>query len=166
MFFTQPEMTNDIEPLRSTDDYDLIGMSRIKLIGHRAKLTKKASQASEADSDAATGQPGVSDNALSDSNHEDRAREKQASFLAKLMDIKRRRGETELVRTYVDNHIASADQQKEHETHREAIHALNARVFEADADATARLQEIYSRPDEGSESTESSQRATDPHNEN
>ena len=81
------------------------------------------------------------------------------------MEIKRQRGETDIVRTYVDDQIASADPKKVHESHRLEIQALNARVVRGDANALARLQEVYSQPDEEGSEPETLQRAEEPHNE-
>ena len=91
LFFTDPAITTDAQPLRSTSNYDLIGTSRIKLVGHRAKMTKKKSSAS---------QIGTTDSVFNEqaaASHvapEEHVRESRAAFLEKVMNIKQRHGGT------------------------------------------------------------------------
>ena len=148
MFFSSPDLTDPDDALRSTEDYNLIGTSRIKLVGHQAKVTKKDTKATDREGDIMNSQSVDSHQNNNSPNDGDHARQQQASFLEKIMEIQRNRGETDPIRAYVDDQIASADQRKVLTSHREEIQALNARVIRGDADALARLQEIYSQPDE------------------
>lgn len=164
MFFTPPGESNPVDTIRSTNDYDLIALSRIKLAGQLAKVTvKKVTRETEQDAHA-TNDP-ASDKSLTYElqDHGSRNKAKQASFLQKLMEAKQRRGETDVTRTYIDDTIASADLATVHRLHRNEIQALNLRVVSGDADALARLQEIYSQSDEnGSNSQVAVQRAEEP----
>lgn len=157
MFFTHPGLANPAMALRTTDDYDLIGTSRIKLVGHEAKLAKKARPKEEAPADASNStderqvdygeaSDGRSFGNISRSNPKVNVQiKKQASFLEKMMEIKRQRGENDVVRTFVDEKIASGDSGKLHEIMHAEIEKLNRQVVKGDADALARLQEIYSQ---------------------
>lgn len=159
MFFTHPGASDVTETLQSTDDYDLIGTSRIKLVGDRANMAKKNQPKKRArvdDDDADEHSAGAEDaplgrslGGLRRSNPTINAQiKKQASFLNKLMEIKRQRGETDLVRTLVDEKIASADTARLHAARHDEIDELNRKVLKGDADALARLQEIYAQPDD------------------
>ncbi|EXJ91305.1 hypothetical protein A1O1_04415 [Capronia coronata CBS 617.96] len=156
MFFTKPGTANAAATMQSTDDYDLLGMSRIKLVGDRASVSQKArpKQDPHGEDDYAEGQPTVQEDEpsgrslgrLIHSNPKNNARiKKQATFLEKLMDLKRQRGETDIVRTYVDEAIASNNSLSLPQTIHSEIEELNRRVIKGDAEALARLQEVYSR---------------------
>lgn len=164
MFFTHPGESNPVDNLRSTNDYDLIALSRIKLAGQGAKVTVKR-PSREVAQNRHTGNEQASDNSVAseplDSGSHNKA--KQASFLQKLMEAKQRLGETDVTRTYIDAKIASADLATIHRSHRDEIQALNDKIVRGDMDALARLQEIYSQSDEkGSNLQESVQRAKEP----
>jgi predicted transcriptional regulator len=62
-----------------------------------------------------------------------------------MMDLKRQRGERDIVRAYVDEQSASIANAEAHGAIREEMDELNRRVIKGDAEALARLQEIYSR---------------------
>ncbi|KAJ9613920.1 hypothetical protein H2200_002056 [Cladophialophora chaetospira] len=109
MFFTQPGMSDDAETLRSTADYDLFGTSRIKLVGHRAKMTKKSAEESGLNGESADQQPVESQDA---EDPRDQAREKQISFLEKLKEIKRQRREADVVQTSLNQGMVTADQDR------------------------------------------------------
>ncbi|KIW99182.1 uncharacterized protein Z519_00845 [Cladophialophora bantiana CBS 173.52] len=167
MFFTHPGSLDAAEVLQSTDDYDLISMSRIKLVSQAAKMLKKEKPTKEAgmDDQVVNDQAGGSNETSEARSAEDQMR-KQASFLEKLMEIKRQRGETDAVRTFVDEKTASVDLALVHESHRDEIQDLNAKVVRGDADALARLQEIYSHSDgRASHIRESSERSPEAHDE-
>ncbi|KEF52216.1 uncharacterized protein A1O9_11843 [Exophiala aquamarina CBS 119918] len=153
MFFTQPGVSGDIvqPPLLSTDDFDLLGTSTIKLLGYRAHM-KKSSKKRARPEDAETQQQapeGRSLGTLTRSNPKKNAQiKRQATFLEKLMEIKDRRGHQDSVRTYVDEKIASQELSKLSETQRTEMDALNRRVVRGDADALERLEKIYSQLDD------------------
>ncbi|OQU94632.1 hypothetical protein CLAIMM_00965 [Cladophialophora immunda] len=136
------------EVLQSTDDYDLIGMSRIKLVGQAAKMLKKEKPSKEAGIDGphVNGQAGAGGE-IPNGRHDQDQVKKQASFLEKLMQVKRQRGETDVVRTFVDEKTVSVDLALVHESHRDEIQDLNEQVVRGNPDALARLQEIYSQSD-------------------
>ncbi|KIW29569.1 uncharacterized protein PV07_05376 [Cladophialophora immunda] len=148
MFFTHPGILDAAEVLQSTDDYDLIGMSRIKLVGQAAKMLKKEKPSKEAGIDGphVNGQAGAGGE-IPNGRHDQDQVKKQASFLEKLMQVKRQRGETDVVRTFVDEKTVSVDLALVHESHRDEIQDLNEQVVRGNPDALARLQEIYSQSD-------------------
>ncbi|OAP62058.1 hypothetical protein AYL99_04261 [Fonsecaea erecta] len=153
--------------LRSTDEYDLIGLSRIKLVGQAAKMLKKEKPAEETriDDPLVSAQAGASGE-LAQARHDQDQASKQASFLEKLMQVKRQRGETDLVRTFVDERTASVDLARVHESHRDEIQELNVQVLRGNPDALVRLQEIYSQSDgKASQIPESSERPAEAHDE-
>jgi hypothetical protein len=156
MFFTHPETTDATEALRSADDYNLIGMSRIKLLGHRAKITKRPAESNETDGNEEDGQQRDSNNASSSQNTDDRIREKQASFLERIMEINGRSG-TAVVQAPTNQEMPSADQENLHEPH-------GVQALEEDAETLVRPQEVHSQSDQNSpESTGTPLRADKPH---
>ncbi|KAL2422041.1 hypothetical protein ABEF95_007060 [Exophiala dermatitidis] len=153
MFFTAPRRraNHTGTTLQSTDDYDLIGMSRIKLVGNRATMTKKSkrTQAENAREESETLDGEEPDGRSLGDIHRTNPQhnmqmKKQAMFLEKLMDVKQRRGETDAVRAYVDDKIASADYQKLPQTVQPELGELNRRLVRGDGEALSRLQQIYS----------------------
>ncbi|KIX98417.1 uncharacterized protein Z520_05718 [Fonsecaea multimorphosa CBS 102226] len=168
MFFTHPGMLDAAEVLRSTDDYDLIGVSRIKLVGHTAKMLKKEKPTKEARTDdqlVSNGQAGVSGE-VSEARHGQDQTKKQASFLEKLIQVKRQRGESDIVRTFVDEKTAALNVARVHESHRDEIQDLNVQVLGGNPDALVRLQQIYSQSDgKASQMQESSERPVEAHDE-
>lgn len=157
MFFTNPGLINPAAALQATDDYDLIGMSRIKLVGDRAAITRKAgskrqgqptdARAEEQPPEEDINEPaGRSLGSLTRNNAKVNVHiKKQATFLKKLMDLKRQRGEGDLVRTYVDETIAATDNQNLPQEIQTEVEELNRRLLKGDGEALARLQEIYFR---------------------
>jgi hypothetical protein len=162
MFFSEHDDEMGVDPLRSTEDYDLLGTSRIKLIGRKAKLTDKpgrkgeyghaAKDVQEEEMDLRSGK-GLG--TLRSSNPViNRERKKQAKFLENLMDAKRAKGQTDNVRTvYKTSRVphggaGSTFTAQDGQTYSEEIEELNRRVVRGDAAALRRLQIIYSEPDE------------------
>ncbi|KAK5267259.1 hypothetical protein LTR99_006446 [Exophiala xenobiotica] len=173
MFFTQPGSVAHIGTLKSTDDYDLVGTSRIKLVAEGAKVVKNnvPGEGLQEKGDGARRQRAGSDDVVDGSSLGDFHRsnpkvnvqmKKQASFLEKLMNVKRQRGERDLVRTYVDEQFVAREKPAMHETMHNEIDDLNRRVIRGDAGALTRLQEIYSRPNEQDQDGESQQKAQIP----
>jgi hypothetical protein len=157
MFFAQPGMSEDVHPLVSTDDYELLGTSTIKLLGHRANIQKSLKKRARPDDDgddrfeiADTQQnpEGRSLGTLIRTNAKKNVQiKKQATFLEKLMEIKDKRGHQDTVRTYVDETIASSEQSKLSKSQCIEIDHLNRRVVRGDAEALESLQKIYSQLD-------------------
>lgn len=171
MFFSQHDEAYPIEPLEATEHYDLIGTSRIKLVGHQAKLTPKQAgkkrgrppnedgrtagvmQNEDSYQEVENAAPGRSLGEIRYTNPKVNADvKKQARFLERLMDIKRAKGETDNVRTFVNWQAKSANKQPKAQHDKDVLHAeieqLNRRVVRGDADALSRLQEIYSQLDD------------------
>ncbi|EXJ53917.1 hypothetical protein A1O7_09253 [Cladophialophora yegresii CBS 114405] len=157
MFFTHPDTIDTAEALRSMEDYNLIGTSRIKLVGHQAKIIKRPTGPEEADGNVENGQPQDSNNALASQRTEDRIREKQASFLEKLKEIQQRQREADVAQSPTNQEEPSPDQV-------ESQDPVNVQVFERDVDALVRTQESNSQSGaNGPESTETSHRVDKPH---
>ncbi len=160
MFFAQPGMSEEVEPLRSKDNYDLLGISRIKLAGQRAKLTKKSDSIPGVGDDIANEEPAESENVPGGQDSRNETREKQVTFLEKLKEIKRRLGESYAGLAESTQEIASTPESL-HES--QEIQTLNESSL-SDEGTLARPQEIYSQPDEDSpESTETPQTADQAH---
>ncbi len=157
MFFTDPGLSAEANAtMLSTEDYDLVGLSRIKLLGQRGKVAKNMASASEGRADdARTNEQSVE----ADDAHDGRSLgdlktsnpklnkqiKKQAAFLEKMMDLKRQRGEQDIVRVYVDEQSAPDEKTEVQGAMREEVDRLNRQALKGNAEALARLQEIYSR---------------------
>ncbi|KIX03716.1 uncharacterized protein Z518_07269 [Rhinocladiella mackenziei CBS 650.93] len=166
MFFTHPGLLDTIEILQSTDDYDLIGMSRIKLVGDRVQVSKKkGSKKADVDAPAEHDEPpeGRSLGNLNGTNPATNMQiKKQAAFLEKLMDIKQQRGGSDIVRVYVDENTAPGGTPRIQDAMHDEIAELNRKVLKGDARALARLQGIYSQLEDSDHSPqETDQRPED-----
>jgi hypothetical protein len=162
MFFSEHDDDMDVDLLCSTEDYDLLGTSRIKLIGRKAKLTDKPGRKREYSNTAKDVQDEEMDlrsgkglGTLRSSNPViNRERKKQAKFLENLMDAKRAKGQTDNVRTvYKTSRVRHGEVESTFtaqggQTSSQEIEELNRRVVRGDAAALRRLQIIYSEPDE------------------
>jgi TFIIIC subunit triple barrel domain len=167
LFFSTHERRPIFEPQASTDKYDLLGTSRIKLIGHKVKVTQKPGTKKRGRPTNDTGReweasinedqilaPGKSLGNLRYNNAKVNADiKRQARFLEKFMDVKRAKGETDNVRTVVTRQSVIANNKARMENQngqmgRAALHdeveRLNRRVVKGDTEALVRLQEIYS----------------------
>lgn len=156
MFLTQPGLAESAQPLHSTADYDLIGKSRIKLVAQKAKVSKKdvVREKRRTDTDGerektieAEGSPkGRSLGGFIRTNSiVNQQIKNQAAFLEKMMDIKRRRGERDIVRAYVDEKSTSHADTTLHETRHDEMDELSRKVVKGDAEALAKLREISSQ---------------------
>ena len=156
MFFSQPQAVPDAQPLRSTDDYDLIATSRIKLVGQRASLKnipvrkrRRLNQEENEEDSATEVKEGRSLGTMYRSNPKVNIQLKnQAAFLDRLMDIKQSRGEQDLVRTYADERVASSIQSQMSEATLRRIDSLNRKVVKGDAEALQQLQKVCTRLDD------------------
>lgn len=145
MFFSQPRDTLLYDPEISTNDFDMIGMSRIKLVGREAKVTPISQNAKET---ASSERPGQSLGTIRRSNAKVNADlRKQANFLEQLMNIKKNRGEEDNVHVVMNNKIAKsiAEDKLKFNTQRrgEQIEELNRKVVRGDAEALRKLEQIY-----------------------
>ncbi len=147
MFFDVSGGTSSTRSASPHRDLALTGTSRIKLVGHRAKLSKadslKRKHAGVGGGASADGRglPGFkSGNAQNNIDIK-----KQADFLGRLMDAKKRRAERDLVTVIPlptkaqQPNTASANIPRDH------VDALNRRVVKGDIDALSELQAINSR---------------------
>ena len=124
----------------------LVGTSRIKVLGSRAKVTnavsrkRKVAPAEDEDWIDEQALPGFTDDGQPSTHLK-----KQAKFLEKLMDIKKRRGENDLVAVLPAPLKAQQLQPPPPEDLRAEIDALNRRIVKGDVDALSELQPIISR---------------------
>jgi len=151
MFFSQPRDTPLYDPEISTDDFDMVGMSRIKLVGREAKVTPIPQNVKE---NASTERPGQSLGTIKRSNARLNADlRKQANFLEQLMNIKKNRGEEDNVHVVMNNKIARsiAEDKLKFNTQRRGaeIEELNRKVVRGDAEALQKLEQIYLGQDNG-----------------
>ncbi|KAK5946775.1 hypothetical protein PMZ80_000918 [Knufia obscura] len=148
MFFSQPRDTPLYDPEISTSDFDMIGMSRIKLVGREAKVTPIPQSAREKAPDASPERPGRSLGTIRHGNAKLNAEvRKQANFLEQLMNIKKNRGGEDNVHVAMNSKIAKsvADGKLKFNTQRrgEQIEELNRKVVRGDAEALKKLEQIY-----------------------
>jgi hypothetical protein len=136
----------DSEPdptyLKHTDGYSLIAANPIKIIGRRAHFARPsvtAAQANESNEPLSASNPILADN-----------RSSQVRFLQELMDIKREKGETDMVRmTYgsrrnqhFEDRISGWARTEERIN---TIHRLNRAAIAGDQEALAKLEELYNQ---------------------
>ena len=148
MFFSQPRDTSLYDPEISTNDFDMIGMTRVKLVGRETKVTPIPQNVREKVPDANPERPGQSLGTIKRSNAKVNADlRKQANFLEQLMNIKKNRGEEDNVHMVMNNKIAKslADGKLKFNTQRrgEEIEGLNRKVVRGDAEALRKLEQIY-----------------------
>ena len=168
MFFGKHD--DEADALRATDDYDLLGTSRIKLTGRKAKMTNRPGQrgmykntAEDLEDQGIDLMSGKSLGGLRSVNATiNRDIKKQAKFLERLMDAKRARGEKDNVRTVFKprgapkiNRPGKRARALDNAATSQEIEELNRKVVRGDADALTRLQEIYAELEDqaGNEST-------------
>ena len=186
LFFTQNEDPVSLEGINADARYEVLGTSRIKLVGSKAKVTQK---------------PPIRKRGRPPRDEEKRYREihlqettgkslgdlhysnakvnmdvkKQAKFLEKLMDVKLARGDRDNVRTVVTKNITAARKRPrvesegdtvKHEALDKKIEQLNRRVLRGDTEALTKLQRIYSalEPEDVTETTNPSRDALLPEN--
>lgn len=157
MFFSEPRDTPLYDPEISTSAFDLIGTSRIKLVGREAHVTPTAQTGQDRATSSANEQlerPGQSLGTIKRSNAKLNADlRKQANFLEQLMNIKKNRGEQDNVHVIMNSDVAAcvAEGKLKHNTRGRAqqIDELNKRVVRGDAEALHKLEQIYSGQDLG-----------------
>ena len=175
LYFSEPsDFPKDIN-LSAPGQYDFLGASRIKLVGHRARVTDKptkrkrgrpanADQGADAeDTDllGATAELEQSGKSLGDlrfsSAKVNAEIRRQARFLENFMNVKKAKRDNDVVRTIGNPRMIAAlnrsraqQNQANHTdqaTLREEVERLNRRIIRGDVGAVARLQQIYSLDD-------------------
>lgn len=173
MFFAKSTVAADDQSRSSMGDAQLIGTSRIKIIGQKTRLTKRAgkkcAQTAELNQMQNQGQddPDEYHPAKADGKSLGDIRttsalvnvgiKRQAAFLEKMMDVKRLKGESDNVRTVFTSKPQGQKMKDqpavesrfsatpgEGRPMAEEIEELNKRVVRGDAAALMRLQDIYS----------------------
>jgi hypothetical protein len=101
MFFTQPGKVAAGAAMKSTAHYDMLGTSRIKLAGHRVKLTRKEDGGPEPNTGDPSDPPDYQDSGRESPEPGIRSAEKRrVSFLNKVKKIKQTRGDTDQAQIY------------------------------------------------------------------
>lgn len=167
MFFSQAKETPLYDPEISTSDYDMIGTSRIRLVGNPIKITPKA-QTAAATSLTRTlssyqdqpfdvpDKPGKSLGTIRRSSAKVNADlRKQANFLEQLMNVKRNRGEKDNVHVIMNSKlsktVAAGKLKFTTQRREEEIDQLNRRIVRGDGEALRKLEQIYSGQNEESD---------------
>lgn len=164
MFFSQPKETPLYDPEISTNDFDMIGISQIKLVGNPIKVTPIPQNAAASTAKTWTRneapttplQSGKSLGTIRRSNAKVNADlRKQANFLEQLMNIKKNRGERDNVHVVMNSKIskAAAAGKLKFRTKKkqEEIDELNRRIVRGDGEALRKLENMYSGRDEDSD---------------
>lgn len=165
MFFSQGKETPLYDPEISTNDYDMVGMSRIKLVGNPMKVAPIAQNAAAPSGDGASVQsqpldtpekPGKSLGTIRRSSAKVNADlRKQANFLEQLMNVKRNRGDKDNVHVIMNSRlsktIAAGKLKFTTQRREDEIDQLNRRIVRGDGEALRKLEQIYSGQAEDSE---------------
>lgn len=145
MFFAYSQDVPLCESELSTADYDLIGTSRIKLVGTKTKLIPVPQQSVSTESTVPAGQ-GLG------TIHRNNAKvnadlRKQASFLEQLMNVKKDRGETDSVFVVMNDEIAAAAAagrlNMTAQAQKQKLETLNREAVKGSADAFQQIEQIY-----------------------
>ncbi|ODH47431.1 hypothetical protein GX48_06467 [Paracoccidioides brasiliensis] len=156
MTFSMPEEHSTLPRLRHHQEYDLISANRVKILGQKANLISGSSttpkQSSDTQGSAATSTPTATagDASTPPPPQTTTASTNQARFLERLMNAKRAKGETDVVRTTFSqkrNQNFEAKLQGWAQTGKQMaeLEVLNRRVLQGDANALRALEEIYAR---------------------
>lgn len=144
MFFANPQDVPLYESELSTAEYDMIGMSRIKLVGTKTKLTPIQQSVVSGHSVPAGQSLGTIRRNNAKVNADLR---KQASFLEQLMNIKKDRGETDNVFVAMNDDIAAAVAAGKLNGIARAqvqnLKNLNREAVKGSADALQQIEQIY-----------------------
>ncbi|PGH36580.1 hypothetical protein GX50_00617 [[Emmonsia] crescens] len=160
MTFSMPEERSTLPRLRQHQDYDLISANRVKILGQKANLIPGSSEMPNADPNdshpaaaaaATTPTPGDSDLAAATTTTTPRPpATNQALFLERLMNVKRAKGESDVVRTTFSqkrnqNFEAKLGGWARTGEQMAELELLNRRVLQGDAHALRELEDIYAR---------------------
>ncbi|OJD10551.1 hypothetical protein AJ78_08471 [Emergomyces pasteurianus Ep9510] len=159
MTFSMPEERSTLPRLRQHQDYDLISANRVKILGQKANLipgTSGIPKANINNNPRATPAPGPTP-----SDGDAAAAEtlpaaplapptNQAFFLERLMNAKRAKGESDVVRTSFSQKRNQNFEAKLRGWARTGeqmaeLELLNRRVLQGDANALRELEDIYAR---------------------
>jgi len=179
MFFTHPLELPLFDAYKSTDHYDLLGISRIKLAGRRAQVTEKKvtkKRARDAQDEAELADTGENQGIRTDTGKSlgdfvsrntsgNMELRKQADFLQRLSAAKKARGDKDIVRTFVSKHTTmgpSSGNAEKKAMLRDEVDELNQRILRGDAQALARLNEIDAELEEGVDDTGPTQTQAQP----
>ena len=144
MFFATPinQWPDSEEPV------EMLGMSRVRLIGHKAKAIVEQDVTTEA---SASNKRIFKDiNIMPQHKNANTAMKRQADFLGRLTDAKKAKGDTDTVRVLVPGPSktstpAAASPSPEGSARREKLEELNKRAIRGDSRALAKLQRMYGR---------------------
>lgn len=164
MTFSMPEERSTLPRLRQHRDYDLISANRVKILGHKVNLITGSSEIPKAGSNnnnnnsIPTSAPIPDNDEVSTTPAAAAALPRvpstnQALFLERLMNAKRAKGESDIVRTTFSQKrnqnfearlrgwARTGEQMAE-------LEMLNRRVLQGDVNALRELEDIYARAEE------------------
>lgn len=129
---------------------EMLGMSRVRLVGHKAKAAVKQGTTAEATDGSKRMFKGTS--VMPQHKNANTAMKRQADFLGRLMDTKKAKGDMDVVRALVPSPgspsaPAGALLSGEGAANREDLRKLNRRIVRGDSRALAKLQEMYGQAD-------------------
>lgn len=163
MFFSKPGEIPLYDADIQTKDFDMVGLTRIKLVGRQTKITPIETSKDQSAGKGVTvvENPGHSLGTIKRGNAKlNSDLRKQANFLEQLMNIKKNRGELDNVHVVMNSKISQsiAEDKLKAITQRrgEQIDELNRKVVRGDAEALKKLEQIYSGryPEESEEEEE------------
>ncbi|OAX78487.1 hypothetical protein ACJ72_07204 [Emergomyces africanus] len=157
--FSMPEERSTLPRLRQHQDYDLISANRVKILGQKANLvpSSSSSEMPKANIDnnpratPASGPiPGEGDALAGTITAAPPPATNQALFLERLMNAKRAKGESDVVRTTFSQKRNQNFEAKLRGWARTGeqmaeLELLNRRVLQGDANALRELEDIYAR---------------------
>ncbi|KAL4874167.1 hypothetical protein BDV12DRAFT_192028 [Aspergillus spectabilis] len=161
LFFTRPGTTSSglddsdstptqLTPLKHTKDFDLISANSVKIISRKANLISSSGSAAAAEQ-RETSFVHSSTPDTSTLSYKPEHQSSQTRFLERLKDIKRRRGETDTVRTIFSTYRRGPNLEErlrgwvQTEEQLALIQQLNDRAVQGDVDAVRELERMYTQ---------------------
>ncbi|KAH8704734.1 hypothetical protein BGW36DRAFT_284367 [Talaromyces proteolyticus] len=143
MHFTKPEDQPDPSYLKTTDGYSLIAANRIKIVGRKTHLISASDPQDKI---------GAAEGELDATNIA--GKNAQTRFLQELMDIKRARGETDMLQLVFSAKRGKQFEEKlaawaSTEERLDTLYRLNRNAIGGDLDAIKELEELYNRIESG-----------------
>ncbi|KKK12190.1 hypothetical protein ARAM_003813 [Aspergillus rambellii] len=142
----------EVTPLKHTKDFDLIAANSVKILSRKATLISSSSSGGQVqnhpdplqqplETSSAPETPGV---------YKPDHQSNQARFLGRLMELKKRRGETDTVRTVFSSKRGSNLEERlrgwaQTDEQLAAIQQLNDRALQGDSEAIMELENLYTQ---------------------
>lgn len=154
-FVSRENSEPDPTYVKNAEDYSLIAANPIKIIGRRAQFgrsnadTVNGNPVNESSSQTEVGVSSSSaGNGLSFLSQQQESKSAQVGFLQELMDIKRQRGETDMMRMVYGTRRGQNFEDRVRkwantEERWDMIHQLNRAALGGDQNAIAKLEDLY-----------------------